>query len=183
MTIRELQSNVGTTPDGFWGPQSIAAVQQHLRKLMPKVSPWPKPDDASMLAFFGGPGNEEWLVSIPLGGSWRVGGKKATRTRCHVRVSDSLERIFAELVRQGWNNVLEYDGCFNDRSMRGGTRKSKHAWGAAVDLDARNNGNQTHWPTRAKMPIEVMEVFAKEGWVAAGAFWGRDAMHFEATSL
>jgi hypothetical protein len=26
-----------------------------------------------------------------------------------------------------------------------------------------------------------MEEFAKEGWLAAGAFWGRDAMHFQAT--
>jgi hypothetical protein len=31
------------------------------------------------------------------------------------------------------------------------------------------------------MPIQVMEEFAKEGWLAAGAFWGRDAMHFQAT--
>jgi hypothetical protein len=31
------------------------------------------------------------------------------------------------------------------------------------------------------MPIEVMEEFAKEGWLPAGAFWSRDAMHFQAT--
>jgi hypothetical protein len=26
-----------------------------------------------------------------------------------------------------------------------------------------------------------MEEFAKEGWLSAGAFWSRDAMHFQAT--
>jgi hypothetical protein len=31
------------------------------------------------------------------------------------------------------------------------------------------------------MPLEIMEAFAREGWLAAGAFWGRDAMHFQAT--
>jgi hypothetical protein len=27
----------------------------------------------------------------------------------------------------------------------------------------------------------VMEFFAVGGWLSAGAFWGRDAMHFQAT--
>jgi hypothetical protein len=31
------------------------------------------------------------------------------------------------------------------------------------------------------MPLEVMEMFAQEGWLSAGAFWGRDAMHSQAT--
>jgi hypothetical protein len=31
------------------------------------------------------------------------------------------------------------------------------------------------------MPLAVMEEFSREGWLAAGAFWNRDAMHFQAT--
>jgi hypothetical protein len=31
------------------------------------------------------------------------------------------------------------------------------------------------------MPLDVMEIFAREGWLAAGAFWGRDSMHMQAT--
>jgi hypothetical protein len=31
------------------------------------------------------------------------------------------------------------------------------------------------------MPLEVMEAFAREGWVSAGAFWSRDAMHHQST--
>jgi hypothetical protein len=31
------------------------------------------------------------------------------------------------------------------------------------------------------MPIEAMEAFARVGWLAAGAFWNRDAMHYETT--
>jgi len=38
-----------------------------------------------------------------------------------------------------------------------------------------------HWPTSSTMLLVVMEAFAREGWLSAGAFWGRDAMHFQAT--
>jgi hypothetical protein len=31
------------------------------------------------------------------------------------------------------------------------------------------------------MPLDVMEIFAREGWLAAGAFWSRDSMHMQAT--
>jgi len=56
-----------------------------------------------------------------------------------------------------------------------------HARGAAVDFDPDRNGNKVSWPLSASMPIAVMEAFAREGWLSAGAFWGRDAMHFQAT--
>jgi hypothetical protein len=56
-----------------------------------------------------------------------------------------------------------------------------HARGAAIDLLADTNGNLTAWPVAARMPFAVMEAFAREGWLSAGAFWGRDAMHFQAT--
>jgi hypothetical protein len=31
------------------------------------------------------------------------------------------------------------------------------------------------------MPIEVMEVFAREGWIGLGWQIGRDSMHFQPT--
>jgi hypothetical protein len=65
--------------------------------------------------------------------------------------------------------------------MRGGSLPSLHARGAAIDLDADNNGNHVAWPVRATMPLEVMEAFAREGWLSAGAAWLRDGMHFQAT--
>ena len=70
----------------------------------------------------------------------------------------------------------------NNRSMRGGSLPSLHARGAAIDLMPDQNANHTPWPSAATMPMEVMEAFAREGWLSAGAFWGRDAMHFQATS-
>jgi hypothetical protein len=51
--IIELQRRIGTSPDGFWGPKSIAACQRHLKALMPKGGVWPSPADGAMVRFFG----------------------------------------------------------------------------------------------------------------------------------
>jgi hypothetical protein len=77
--------------------------------------------------------------------------------------------------------LADYNGCYNNRSMRGGSTPSLHARGAAIDFLAGDNGNKTSWPAKATMPLDVMKIFAVEGWLSAGAFWGRDAMHFQAT--
>lgn len=49
--IIDMQMKIGTQPDGFWGPKSIAACQKHLRSLMPDINPWPSTDAASLRKF------------------------------------------------------------------------------------------------------------------------------------
>ncbi len=120
------------------------------------------------------------MVNLPVQGV-KYAGKPATSIRCHRLCAETLSSIIEEL-RYVCPSILEkYDGCYNYRKMRGGSAWSMHAWGAAIDFDAANNGNGTHWPTKASMPLAVMQVFAEHGWLAAGAFWGRDAMHFQYT--
>lgn len=181
--IALMQAKIGTTPDGFWGPRSIAACQQYLRGLMPSRNPWPKADQASLTKFYGAPGDESKLVNMVVDGlGLKYDGKPVKTVRCHQKVAFSLKRIFTEISKGPNHDILnEYAGCFNNRAMRGGSLPSLHARGAAVDLDPDDNGNHLAWPTRATMPLEVMEAFAREGWVSAGAFWCRDAMHFQAT--
>lgn len=178
-----MQQRIGATPDGFWGPRSIAACKAHLLRLMPKPNPWPATDQRSLQRFYGSPGDESNLTNIQTAGYQVLyEGKPVRSIWCHELVASSLYEILGELVDQGFYGVLRgFDGCYNNRSMRGGSLPSLHARGAAIDFCASTNGNQTAWPTRATMPLEVMEIFAKHGWVAAGAFWGRDAMHFQAT--
>ena len=62
--IIELQRRIGTSPDGYWGPKSIAACQRHLKALMPMGGVWPSPEDGAMVRFFGRPGNESSLVPL-----------------------------------------------------------------------------------------------------------------------
>jgi hypothetical protein len=179
--IKAIQSKIGVVPDGFWGPKSIAACQKYLRALMPSPNPWPKSDQASLTKFYGAAGDESQLVNLPAPEWMTYEGKKVKTIRCHAKVAASLERALIKVSEvEGWQPII-YDGCFNNRPMRGGSLPSLHARGAAIDLDAGNNGNHVSWPVRATMPLEVMEAFAREGWLSAGAFWGRDSMHAQAT--
>ena len=179
--IKAIQSKIGTTPDGFWGPKSIAACQKHLRALMPSPNPWPKSDQASLTKFYGAAGDESQLVNLPAPVPMFYEGKRIKTIRCHAKVAQSLARALTAAYAVAPDVVKVYDGCFNNRQMRGGSLPSLHARGAAIDLDANNNGNLVSWPAKATMPFAVMEAFAREGWLSAGAFWGRDAMHFQAT--
>lgn len=175
--------------DGQFGRLSIAATQSYLRSLMPKVNPWPKDNVAALTAFYGKPGDESQLVSFDFPYPTFYAGKRVQRSRCHRKVKDSLVRILTR-IGDRWGNtrgVMEeaedYGGIYNFREMRGGSGSiSRHSWGIAIDLDADDNGLWTTWPQKADMPLEIMEEFAREGWLPAGAFWLRDAMHFQATS-
>ena len=173
--------------DGFWGPKSQAACRAYLTSLMPSPNPWPRSDQASLRAFYGEPGNEDSLVFINFPFKMFYGGKLVTRTRCHRKVADSLLRVLNDIGDRysGVPGIMEeaqdYYGVFNFRPKRGGTSWSLHAWGAAIDLDADDNTFRDHWPMQADMPLEIMECFAREGWTSAGAYWGYDAMHHQAT--
>lgn len=181
--IIALQKRLKVEPDGFWGPKSIAAAQAHLRALMPKKNPWPKSSQADLQAFYGSPGDESKLVNLDVSGlGISYDNRPVKNIRCHRRVSESLERILIALNASPHKAILRrFDGCYANRPMRNGRLPSLHARGAAIDFDAESNGLNTPWPVRATMPFEIMEIFASEGWLPAGAFWHRDAMHFQSS--
>ena len=187
--IKIMQERVGAEPDGFWGPRSVAACQRHLKKMMPSPHPFPKQDQKSLTSFYG-PAGKVPLVNISC--PYRMflyNGPATVRTiQVHERLGPSLERVLSELGKHYKTDdarteagINRFFGVYADRAMRGGSLPSLHARAAAIDIDANRNGNKTHWPSRAVMPLDVMEIFASEGWLAAGAFWSRDAMHFQAT--
>lgn len=186
--IKAMQSRIShcgfpLVVDGQWGPKSAAACQRYLRSLMPSPNPWPASDEVSLIRFYGKPGDESNLVNLSvIGLGVKYEGREARTIRCHKLVAESLHRIIDEISAGVHAGVLShYAGCFNYRLMRGGNRISTHSWGIAIDLAPNWNGNLVPWPDVATMPLEVMEIFAREGWLSAGAFWGRDAMHFQST--
>lgn len=185
--IQKMQRRIGVVPDGFWGPKSQARCREHLRSLMPAPNPWPFSTQAGLRDFYGEPGDESNLVMIEFPYPMFYGNKRVTRTRCHKKVAASLGRILLQLGqiygdnREVMETAEDYGGIYNFRPKRGGTSYSVHSWGAAIDLDADDNTFRDTWPINADMPLEIMEAFAREGWQSAGAYWGYDAMHFEAT--
>lgn len=194
--IIALQRRIGATPDGFWGPRSTQAAKDYLLNLMPSPHPFPRQGTQDFIDFYGPHGVPNGYSpptkTIRLPFKLYLYGEISqpiTQLHPHEKCADSLLRVFERLLSaypqesdRGLAGIITYDGLYNPRQMRGGSSWSMHSWACAIDLDAGNNGNSDHWPTRSKMPIEVMECFAAEGWLSAGAFWSRDGMHSQATS-
>jgi hypothetical protein len=181
--IKAIQRRIGAEPDGFWGPKSIRAVQAHLRGMMPQSNPWPDTSQEALTKFYGKAGDETRLVkmSVPAGVTVQYEGRNVSTILCHERVADSLSRILVAVFEVAPLILREYAGVYNNRPMRGGSLPSLHARGAAIDFAPETNANHAAWPVASDMPLCVMECFAREGWISAGAFWGRDAMHAQAT--
>src|SRR5688572_17589553 len=109
--IKDMQRKIGVEPDGFWGPKSIAACQQHLRNLMPSIHRWPKTDQASLTAFYGKPGDESKLTNLDVTGlGVKYEGKAVKTVRCHEKVADSLLRIFTSLSLSHPQVIAQYAG-------------------------------------------------------------------------
>lgn len=88
-----------------------------------------------------------------------------------------LAAAFAQLQKAGIEGEIKtFDGCYNNRSVRGNVATSLHAWGIAIDLNASvEKLGQTHTNFSGQF-IAIMK--------AAGLFWGgdwkgrKDNMHF-----
>lgn len=101
---------------------------------------------------------------------------------CHQTVVDMLAGAMTELVEEGLGHLVDpagFAGCWNPRYIRATTGKpagiSRHAWGAAVDLNAGAN------PVGSAGTQDPRLVAIMLGW---GFTWGGDwlvpdPMHFE----
>lgn len=215
---KAIQEAIGATPvDGWPGKGTLSALEKALKleasvsgpkpKDEPKAGAgssaaarnnWPNPDYQSMKAFYGLPGDESNLVSVTFPYPMRLYTREAVYNvkghRVHKKCADSLVAILNDMLAlYGAEGLREhgldvFGGIYNNRNTRGGNSKSKHAWGAAIDLNPHENKNRQPWAADkvgtsgyANMPVEAVEIFEKHGWKSGGRAWGRDAMHFQAT--
>ena len=74
-----------------------------------------------------------------------------------------------------------YDGAYTPRHVLYDPKKplSNHAYGVAVDFDAKRNGYGLA-AGEMQMDAEVVRAFEEEGWSWGGRWRPSDAMHFEA---
>ncbi|MCC5972968.1 MAG: hypothetical protein JJT81_02840, partial [Rubellimicrobium sp.] len=92
---------------------------------------------ASTLANVGGSDATAGIVRLPFPFrlAWKLDQQIGT-FRCHRRLAEPLTAIFDETARHHGQAEMEclrlhiWGGCFNHRTMRGGTALSTHAWGA-----------------------------------------------------
>jgi hypothetical protein len=111
-------------------------------------------------------------VDVPLLGS----------VRCHQVVAEMLVGAMTQLVEEGLGHLIDpggFAGCWNPRYIRAATGTSagvsRHAWGAAVDLNAPSNPIGSTGSQDERL-VGVMEAW---GFTWGGRWLVPDPMHFE----
>jgi hypothetical protein len=146
-----------------------------------------------MLAKYGKPNEtgKDYLVTIQLPYPMKLAWDTDTvvnRMRCHKLLADKFLAVFNEIHRiYGYNKIVElgidlFGGCFNFRTKRTNNDWSKHAWGAAIDLDPERNGMHTPISKAQFSKPEykpMIDIFKKHGFLWGGDLWKKDCMHFE----
>lgn len=211
--IAFIQQRIGLTGrdvDGLWGDQTQTAYDDHLYRLAHGHPPlntrpeeivlgtrnhWPRQGtrDSDLTAYYGAPGTRLVSLTPPYAHYLAWAPTQQARTiRCHSLVKDSLERVLTKVLRiYGPDEIRrlrldQYGGCYNDRPMRGGTRRSTHAWGIALDYDPANN--QLNWgrdrATLAQPEYEPWwRCWEEEGWTSLGRHRNFDWMHVQAAGV
>ena len=118
------------------------------------------------------------------------GGRVIKVTRVN-GVHEKLARVEAELKqldRSVWEPVIEDSGTFVWREIKGTAgRLSMHSFAIAVDVGVpisdywRWNKPDANgrYPYKNRMPLEVVEVFERHGFIWGGKWYHFDTMHFE----
>lgn len=104
------------------------------------------------------------------------------QVRCHRTVAEMLEGAMGQLVEEGLGHLVDpagFAGCWNPRYIKPTTGRSsgisRHAWGAAVDLNAPTNPVGS----AGTQDPRLVEVMKKWGFTWGGDWLVPDPMHFE----
>ncbi len=99
------------------------------------------------------------------------------------RVSAELDRLPRAMVRY----LRPSAGTYHCRSIAGTSRFSVHAFGAAIDINAKY-GDYWRWSGakpgdeivyRNRIPWEIVEIFERHGFIWGGKWYHYDTLHFE----
>lgn len=117
----------------------------------------------------------------------RHGGQPVRVTQ--VNGVDRALQAVSEEIDQLADNVVAYAipvaGAYKCRVIAGTNNRSMHAYGAAIDLNAKQSdywrwqGTLAHPIWRNRMPYEIVRIFEKHGFIWGGRWYHYDTMHFE----
>jgi len=104
-------------------------------------------------------------------------------------VADALEKVSRELDELP-DDLIKYAmptaGTYSCRNIAGSKMKSMHAFGAAIDINTRyanywrwtkSNRGQLRWLNH--IPVQIVRIFEKHGFIWGGRWYHYDTMHFE----
>lgn len=199
--VKQFQKQHGLNPDGIVGPVTATLLDQPHEELVSSAKPlttnaaysWPHDDTASLLAFYGKPWQDSSLlvgVPVPFRMTYRGDDNSLTlikTIRFHKRAAEALEKalnmiaVAAKSDAGVLKHVSNLSGSYNYRPVRGSSRLSCHAFGAAIDFDAEALPLGKTGIAAKEMPAAVVEAFDSVGFFWGGRYTGRkDSMHFQA---
>jgi len=118
----------------------------------------------------------------------RHGGGKAAVTTTN-GVAAALELVSRELDVLPDDQVkylVPLAGAYDCRKVAGSSVRSMHAYGAAIDINLRYanywrwaHGNRDRPRWRNHIPIHIVRIFEKHGFIWGGTWYHYDTMHFE----
>ena len=206
--VRRFQTQQGLLVDGAVGPKTAALLDAPHADLIAIATPTvvpitvtpgtgviipesPHDDTASLIAFYGKPWEDgSLLVEVPTPFPMTYTDETATVTvkniRFHKRAAPMLVAALAQIAKAAENDVsvlkhvTHFSGSYNFRPIRGSSRLSCHAFGAAIDFDAERLPFTYNVTPPSEMPTVVVDAFKGNGF-----FWGadyhgrRDPMHWQ----
>lgn len=125
----------------------------------------------------------ETVIWLPLksGQHLKVTGKNSVADRLQA-VSDELDALPASFDKY----LIPSAGTYNCRAIAGTDRVSAHGYGIAIDL-AVSQSDYWRWAAegpariayRNRIPLEIVHIFERHGFIWGGRWYHYDTMHFE----
>lgn len=148
---------------------------------------WPKDEQSALIAFYGDPAStvEAQLIRVAPPFKMYYEGQLLQTLRVHKKAAPALISALTKVWDYYGHDQAKIDklgisktaGIYNPRKIRGSdTKWSNHAYGAAIDINAEQNGMFTE----GNIPPVMIAAFKSEGARWGGDYHGRkDPMHFE----
>lgn len=104
--------------------------------------------------------------------------------------SDSLRAVAREISKHPhYLKYMKYSSTFYWRTVRGAKRQSAHSYGIAIDINTKYS-NYWLWTNRGAkekdkikyeniIPMELVHIFERHGFIWGGRWYHYDTMHFE----
>jgi hypothetical protein len=193
MTLATLKAKIVELFDAEIVPPPPAVASAPLSIIVPQT--WPLQADCD--AFYGNPGSTpgEWaawesanLVDVACPWVLNMDAIVVTQIRIHKKCAVSLTQVLGAIwdatgKSQSAIETLRYNlfsGSYNQRPIRGGTMRSMHGYGAALDFDCADN--EQHSMNHLFQDSSLITVKFKEAGAAWGGDWSStsvDAMHYQ----
>lgn len=152
------------------------------------MSRWPADNQTALIRFYGEPGPEVERQLVPVTPPFKMyyEGQPVKTIRFHKKAAAALSAALNEIWEHYGRDqskidalgISKYAGAYNPRKIRNSATKwSNHAYGAAIDLNAEENG---FGAGHGNIPQPVVDAFKRQGARWGGDYKGRtDPMHFE----